>query len=150
MGRPAILSFNFKYLSRLDIFGADLAYLESFKQDCVDFTHELSSICQGLLPVQETNSRTIKCGSKMLQTLRSSYIMSTTLQGFFFKARASTTCQRPYKVITIIIHTRVSSKCHQAIQVVGSMTFARASWPSSGIPRLYGLLQRLPGLQDHL
>ena len=113
--------------------------------------------------MQETRSRTIKCGSKtqvsmtirfswskMLQTLRSSYIMFTTLQGFLFKARASTTCQRPYKVITIIIHTRVSSKCHHAIQVVCSMTFSRASWSSSEIPRLQWLLQCLPGLQDHI
>ena len=53
--------------------------------------------------MQETSSRTIKCGSKtqvsmtirfswskMLQTLSSSYIMSTTLQGFFIKVRHQT------------------------------------------------------------
>ena len=91
-------------------------------------------------------SRPICVGSRRYKPW--DFHMSTTLQGFYFKARASTTCQRRYKVITIIIHTRVSSKCHYVIQVVGSMTFARASWSSSGIPSLHGLLHQARGFMS--
>ena len=84
--------------------------------------------------------------SRHLQGFYPTIHWSYQYKGFHLKPRESTTCQRPYKVITIIIHARVpwpfqrmtqgdqvqalgptntsktSSKCHHATIWVGAKT----------------------------